>query len=38
MKLLDAAGTQAGKYNVTIHNAEGVQIGDGNTRSTTSAQ
>jgi hypothetical protein len=30
MKLVDQAGARAGKYNVTITNAQGVQIGDGN--------
>jgi RIP homotypic interaction motif len=30
MELVDAAGARAGKYNVTIANAHGVQIGDGN--------
>lgn len=29
MKLLDQQGARAGKYNVTITNAQGVQIGDG---------
>jgi len=28
MKLVDEAGTRAGKYNVTITNSQGVQIGD----------
>ena len=30
MELVDQAGTSAGKYNVTIKNSEGVQVGDGN--------
>jgi hypothetical protein len=30
MALLDAAGTQAGKYNVDLHGTQGVQVGDGN--------
>jgi hypothetical protein len=30
MDLFDEAGAKAGKYNVTIKNAKGVQIGDGN--------
>ena len=30
MKLVDQAGARAGKYNVTIKDAKGVQIGDGN--------
>lgn len=28
MDLVDAAGARAGKYNVTIKDSEGVQIGD----------
>jgi hypothetical protein len=32
MDLIDEAGAKAGKYNVTITNAHGVQIGDGNTQ------
>jgi RIP homotypic interaction motif len=30
MDLFDEAGARAGKYNVTIKNARGVQVGDGN--------
>jgi hypothetical protein len=30
MELVDQAGAKSGKYNVTIKNAKGVQIGDGN--------
>ena len=30
MELVDQAGSRAGKYNVTIKDARGVQIGDGN--------
>ena len=30
MELVDAPGARAGKYNVTIKNAEGLQIGDNN--------
>ncbi|HEY5398936.1 MAG TPA: hypothetical protein VIL16_26505 [Trebonia sp.] len=30
MELVDSAGARAGKYNVTIKNARGVQVGDGN--------
>jgi hypothetical protein len=30
MQLVDAAGGRAGKYNVTVENSKGVQIGDGN--------
>jgi hypothetical protein len=30
MKLVDQAGARAGKYNVTISNSQGVQLGDGN--------
>ena len=32
MELLDGSGARAGKYNVTITNARGVQLGDGNTQ------
>ncbi len=32
MELVDAAGARAGKYNVTISNAQGFQVGDGNTQ------
>jgi hypothetical protein len=30
MELADQTGTRAGKYNVTVKNSTGVQIGDGN--------
>ena len=30
MELVDQAGARAGKYNVTIKDARGVQVGDGN--------
>jgi hypothetical protein len=30
MELVDRAGARAGKYNVTIKNSKGVQVGDGN--------
>jgi hypothetical protein len=30
MELVDRAGTRLGKYNVTIRNSKGVQVGDGN--------
>ncbi len=30
MALLDEAGSQAGKYNVDLRGAQGVQVGDGN--------
>jgi RIP homotypic interaction motif (RHIM)-containing protein len=30
MELVDAAGTAAGKYNVTIKDSQGVQVGDHN--------
>jgi hypothetical protein len=32
MKLLDAQGTQAGKYSVSAQNSTGVQVGDHNTQ------
>jgi RIP homotypic interaction motif len=32
MKMLDPRGSQAGKYTVNIHHAQGVQVGDGNTQ------
>jgi hypothetical protein len=32
MKLLDAKGSQAGKYAVTVQGSQGVQVGDGNTQ------
>jgi hypothetical protein len=30
MELVDAAGTRAGQYTVTVKDSAGVQIGDGN--------
>jgi len=30
MELVDGAGARAGKYNVTINDSKGVQVGDGN--------
>ena len=30
MELIDQAGTKSGKYNVTIKDSRGVQVGDGN--------
>jgi hypothetical protein len=30
MELIDQSGTAAGKYNVTVRDSKGVQIGDGN--------
>jgi hypothetical protein len=30
MELMDRAGTKTATYNVTIKNAKGVQVGDGN--------
>jgi RIP homotypic interaction motif len=30
MELVDQAGARAGKYNVTIKDSKGVQVGDGN--------
>jgi hypothetical protein len=35
MQLLDARGTQAGKYVVTVRDSQGVQIGDHNTQVNT---
>ena len=35
MSLLDAAGTQSGKYTVTIEGSQGVQVGDHNTQTNT---
>ncbi len=32
MELLDARGTAAGKYAVTVANSSGVQVGDHNTQ------
>ena len=36
MELVDAAGTRAGRYTVTVKDSQGVQIGDATSRSTTS--
>lgn len=30
MRLLDEAGARSGKYRVTIHDGQGIQVGDGN--------
>ena len=30
MELVDGAGARVGKYNVTIKDSKGVQVGDGN--------
>jgi hypothetical protein len=35
MDLLDKAGARAGKYNVTIHGGQGIQVGDRNTQTNT---
>jgi RIP homotypic interaction motif len=35
MRLLDEAGARSGKYHVTIHGGQGIQIGDGNTQTNT---
>jgi RIP homotypic interaction motif len=35
MDLVDKAGSRAGKYNVTIHGGQGIQVGDGNTQTNT---
>jgi hypothetical protein len=35
MKLVDQAGASAGKYNVTIHGGQGIQVGDHNTQTNT---
>lgn len=35
MELLDAAGSRAGKYQVTVSGARGVQVGDHNTQTNT---
>jgi hypothetical protein len=35
MSLIDGAGSQGGKYAVTIGNSQGVQIGDHNTQTNT---
>jgi hypothetical protein len=35
MELVDQAGARTGKYNVTIHGGQGIQIGDHNTQTNT---
>jgi hypothetical protein len=30
MELIDQAGAKSGKYNVTVRDSKGVQVGDGN--------
>ena len=35
LELVDAAGTRAGKYTVTVTGSQGVQIGDHNTQTNT---
>jgi hypothetical protein len=35
MELVDQAGARAGKYNVTIHGGQGIQIGDHNIQTNT---
>lgn len=35
MRLLDARGFQSGKYNVDLHDGQGVQVGDGNVQNNT---
>jgi hypothetical protein len=32
MKLIDEAGSRAGKYQVTVHGGQGIQVGDHNTQ------
>jgi hypothetical protein len=36
MSLVDYEGSKAGKYDVTVQEAEGVQVGDGNRQTSTS--
>jgi hypothetical protein len=36
--LVDAAGTEAGKYQVAVHGSQGVQVGDHNTQHNTFTQ
>lgn len=38
MNLVDAAGSRSGKYTVTVHGSQGVQIGDHNTQTNTFGQ
>jgi hypothetical protein len=35
MRLVDEAGSQAGKYNVLVQGGQGVQVGDHNTQHNT---
>lgn len=35
MSLVDEEGTRSGKYLVTVHNSQGVQVGDHNTQTNT---
>ena len=35
MRLVDEAGSRAGKYNVQVHGGQGVQVGDGNIQHNT---
>jgi hypothetical protein len=35
MSLVDKAGSQSGKYLVTVHDSQGVQVGDHNTQTNT---
>jgi len=35
MKLVDEAGARSGKYDITIHGGQGIQIGDHNTQTNT---
>ena len=35
MNLVDEAGSQAGKYDVTVRDSQGVQVGDHNTQTNT---
>jgi len=35
MSLIDEAGTRSGKYLVTVHDSQGVQVGDHNTQTNT---
>ena len=35
MNLVDEAGSQSGKYLITVHGSQGVQVGDNNTQTNT---
>jgi RIP homotypic interaction motif len=35
LRLIDAAGSKAGKYTVEVHGGQGVQVGDHNTQHIT---